>query len=591
MSKTAEKRDFRMHPDLLWSVIKSQAGTLSKAFLELVMNAVDAGSDKVEITFDRNTFKVSDGGKGFTSRQEIEDFFETFGTPHKDGDATFGKFRMGRGQIFSFARNTWQSSSFRMEVDIKTLGLEYNLHENQPMVSGCIISGEFYDKMALVDVVLLNQEMEDMCKYIPIPVFCNGKLISIDLAKEKWSHEDDDAYMRLNAGMRTLAVYNRGALVRHYSSGQYGCGGVVVSKRQIEVNFARNDILVSQCQVWKRLTSIIKAYSGSENGKSTVKNEAWREMMCAKLAGEDFESGAELSSFLDNVAILTDITGKHYSFGKLIKVVDQMSCKVIMESDDATKKGMEDKLHATSLAVVIAQKSLDRFRLRYTLENVIDIAIKCAEFHGQQVVSIRLQRLKASGSTVKSLMTAHGVSDDMQIIDSLKLTKPEKVMLSIIDKATPNPWVLHSYAGLDRSSRKIRVVESQVINTDTDGDLIFLNRKYLAMNGTDPFSHFCDIASRLLHEYLHSKEDRAVSHEHEAEFYEHFERCSARFVGIFIANAIRLYGKAVVSGAIAKVRKAEEVSVNALDFTVSEDIGKTESVEVPAENAELSYSF
>lgn len=151
MNKTAEKRDFRMHPDLLWSVIKSQAGTLSKAFLELVMNAVDAGSDKVEILFDRNTFKVSDGGKGFTSRREIEDFFETFGTPHKEGDATYGKFRMiGRGQIFSFAKNTWQSSAFRMDVDIKTLGLEYNLHENQSMVNGCVISGEFYDKFVLI---------------------------------------------------------------------------------------------------------------------------------------------------------------------------------------------------------------------------------------------------------------------------------------------------------------------------------------------------------------------------------------------------------------------------------------------------------
>jgi hypothetical protein len=40
-----------MHPDLLFSVIKNQAGTIGKAILELVMNSIDAGSTRVDIVW------------------------------------------------------------------------------------------------------------------------------------------------------------------------------------------------------------------------------------------------------------------------------------------------------------------------------------------------------------------------------------------------------------------------------------------------------------------------------------------------------------------------------------------------------------
>lgn len=39
-----EIREFKMHQALLGNVIKEQAGTVQKAILEAVMNAVDAGS-------------------------------------------------------------------------------------------------------------------------------------------------------------------------------------------------------------------------------------------------------------------------------------------------------------------------------------------------------------------------------------------------------------------------------------------------------------------------------------------------------------------------------------------------------------------
>ncbi|MDA8382828.1 MAG: ATP-binding protein, partial [Betaproteobacteria bacterium] len=96
----AENRQFRMHPHLLYDVIKQQAGSFSKALMEAVQNAIDAGSTQVSVNFDGARFDIEDDGRGFADRRSIEEFFETFGTPHtesSDEAPRYGRFRMGRG--------------------------------------------------------------------------------------------------------------------------------------------------------------------------------------------------------------------------------------------------------------------------------------------------------------------------------------------------------------------------------------------------------------------------------------------------------------------------------------------------------------
>ena len=137
-----EKRQFKMDDNLLYSVIKAQAGTPEKALMEAVMNCIDAGASRCEVALDENGYTVLDDGRGFTSRKEIEQFFETFGTPHNENDATYGKFRMGRGQLFAFSSTLWRSGIFSMEVDIKRDGLSYKLTENpKNLYKGCAIKG------------------------------------------------------------------------------------------------------------------------------------------------------------------------------------------------------------------------------------------------------------------------------------------------------------------------------------------------------------------------------------------------------------------------------------------------------------------
>src|ERR1051325_290463 len=125
---TEETRRFQMHHQLLHDVILRQAGTLGKALLESVMNAVDARATRCEISLTADSVIVQDDGIGFRSREEIEQFFEVFGQPHQTGEEkVYGTFRMGRGQMFAFGHNLWKTAHFEMEVDVKRSGLDYVL--------------------------------------------------------------------------------------------------------------------------------------------------------------------------------------------------------------------------------------------------------------------------------------------------------------------------------------------------------------------------------------------------------------------------------------------------------------------------------
>lgn len=148
---TVVERSFSVHPSVIKSIILEQAGDTCKALAELVMNSVDAKATYVDIELSSTHFVVRDDGIGFKSKQDVLDYFGTFGTPHAEDDATYGVFRIGRGQCFAKAKTYWRSGCLGMSVDLDGLqertDVGYELHEFEDEFKGCEIHGEFYDSL------------------------------------------------------------------------------------------------------------------------------------------------------------------------------------------------------------------------------------------------------------------------------------------------------------------------------------------------------------------------------------------------------------------------------------------------------------
>lgn len=262
---TEERRAFGLHPKILLTIMREQAGSLSKALSELVMNSVDAGATRIDITIGESGFTVADDGHGFTSLEQLENFFEVFGTPHEEGDAYYGRFRIGRGQIMSYARTTWRSGPFEMRVDIAggAADLGYDLLTHAEIVSGCRIDGEFYkpNKIWSFNEDNFNWGIDDdfrrLIRYIPIPVFINGRQSNRMPSEEQWDFEDELAWYRFYRDDRDLGIYNRGVLVEHKKAAYFGTGGVVVTKQPLMVNMARNALIEHDCPTWIHIRQVI----------------------------------------------------------------------------------------------------------------------------------------------------------------------------------------------------------------------------------------------------------------------------------------------------------------------------------------------
>jgi hypothetical protein len=516
-----------MHPGLLFDVIKSQAGSLQKALTELVMNSVDAGASSVEITLDRNCFCVKDDGKGFAGRDEIDAFFETFGTPHAEGDAVFGRFRMGRGQAFAFARNRWRTGTFEMLVDIQGRGLDYDLITGCEPAVGCTINGDLYERLDPSELLSIARSLAEQCQYLPIPLLLNGKIINRLPESERWTHTDDSAYVRVDDSRR-LSLFNLGVLVAHYPASEFGVGGVVVSRRQLAVNFARNDVLRSQCPEWRAIRPLLTRLAAEHCGrtKGAKRTEAWREFQARKVLTTALTTSEQVEE-LRGLPLFTDVAGKHLS----LKQLASSSLPIVVAP--TRKSLLADRLQQGRLAVVLDPGTFDRFGsplvdVLAVLHNLAPQS-KGRAYNGMywSLEALRrdiidVQRL-ASLSEYEAL--AATLNSDHEVLSQARLPKDAAAALRAIESASfLVAMCLRRGAGLEGGTRRIRAMASETADAYTDGRAtIFVNVKFL--RGADGPSAGIGWASRmaalLVHEQAHDF-DSGVGHGHDATFFEAF---------------------------------------------------------------------
>lgn len=231
-----------MNTNLLWNVVMRQAGTIEKSWLEIVQNAIDAKATKMNFKIHNTKFEAYDNGTGM-NKEEILEYFEEFGNSSK-GDSDLGEFGMGRGQIFAQGQTTWETKTFNMFIDVKKKGLSYILSEVDTNTDGTRINVKLYNKIRFMDKKI--ERFTEWIKYITqLSITINGVKVNYGV---KYDFNDHYGSVKLTAD-DVIKVYNRGIFVKEEKLGK---GAIIVSNKNMRVNFARNDIM-DDCPVYNGL--------------------------------------------------------------------------------------------------------------------------------------------------------------------------------------------------------------------------------------------------------------------------------------------------------------------------------------------------
>lgn len=357
------KREFQATEGLLEDVMTKQAGSLEKAALEAVMNSVDAGADNIEITFQTDFISIEDDGEGM-GEDEISEYFEKFGLKDTDQEEKdFGKFRMGRGQIFSFGKNVWHTKNNYLVVDLNndetevtvdgethtldSSGLSYNVLNTEEEQQGCHIYVELYNQVEEVDQK--EKDIEHLIRYISwvhdVNVTLNGEKVDYEPEVHTetslaWYVLDPDSFST------TTHIYNQGAHVMDESFTR--TSGEIITKKDLDVNFARNAVLDSEDGLDKMKEEYTTAAVEQLLNKDdiTVGQKKW----LLETAGKK----PEFKSLISTKPLIPTITGDEVPLSDLIgakvafaPVGDKRAERAAEQSDAVViKQSFEDCLHA-----------------------------------------------------------------------------------------------------------------------------------------------------------------------------------------------------------------------------------------------------
>ena len=325
-TSTVLKR-FELDPAILYHVFYSQAGSIAKSVIELVMNSSDAQAHVAHIVLSCTGFEIRDDGHGFQSEAEIDRVFGTFGTPHVEGDVTFGRFRIGRAQCMGHAKTRWRSNFWQMDVDIKNRGDGYEFSALATPVAGCEIIGTWYEPLEEQEWLSTMQELQDLVRYTPLTVTLNGKPLTRNPAAEKWDFEDEYAYYRVRRE-GAMAIYNQGVLVRFDAGHVWGVGGAILSKQALALDMSRTEVLRKTCRIWKEASRVMKGLASVflQREDPRRRDENGRRLSARVL----LQGGVDALPLFSTAQVVTLLPGKRQmtlkQFLSLIKGAQLLAC-------------------------------------------------------------------------------------------------------------------------------------------------------------------------------------------------------------------------------------------------------------------------
>lgn len=522
----AETRTFTVDPHIIQHLIRSQAGTLGKGLVECIMNSIDAAATKVEIALTNTGFTVTDNGHGLRDRGEVLACFEVFGFAHTDKHREFGRFGIGRGQLWAHATTAWRTHTFMLDVDIRARGLDYELSCDLPDVPGLRIDGVFYEPLSEIDRSAVLREMDTLCRYCVIPVIINGKDVRRDPASVKWTSETDEAWIKVSDSSM-LDVYNQGVWVRGYSAREMGIGGTLVTKlgHVLALNMSRSDILTQECKLWKALKGVCASLAGNEKEKKVRMTDDLRDFLAEQTLDPAFAMNFEQPLF-------TLTNGRHVSLTLLCrKLAADAYLTTAEKGDQLAERAMKEQR-----AVVIAERTLTRFGVATVTE----------------MVATLIERLTALGTTSETWTHRYNMRElertvqETRVFDAFKDCPVASLFeASVVPKADWNPEhhaLLRAMADANRSIaqsvddernadgeglshspvRQLVVGTSNAAEAFTDGtSYIAFNVETLSQAIRDGLTGIQRLMGILVHEYIHYSQDSG-SHQHDHVFFETF---------------------------------------------------------------------
>lgn len=497
-----------MHPHMAFDVIQRQAGTLTKAIMEGVMNSVDAGATVCNVHASETEVTISDDGCGVTSRQAVDDCLLQLGRPHTEAEKkVYGRFRMGRGQMWAFGRNTWRTGPFELLFDIRESGLDVDVQDDLPAASGCRIKIELYTPLDQMGLYSLKLELERGVTYCPVPVFFNNERLSVPPESCKWTHDTDEAYIRLDDSA-TLRLYNMGVFVTSFEANRYGSGGVITTKRPLTVNYARNDVM-SDCPVWRAicdtLDTVIDRNAAADKSLSEAAKNALLQRM---LRGVLVENAEKLKLFA-----LSD--------GRQLTAKQLWAMAKLRPVTSATNNDVRaDRMLQMSRAVCVSATHLRA--LGCSVEDYLFVAGRILNRRGDRASLLH-------GIRFEDIQSLWGLAEfDTELIPEKNYRPSERMWLDLLDRVTTQitgflagrdgggGWA--TYDSMCKMRRKLLIGRSSTAQAWTDGvSYIAFDRTYLAARNFD-LAGIIDVMQVFCHEYAHD-DGTTGSHTHGTEFH------------------------------------------------------------------------
>ena len=507
---------FEADSGIVHHLIHNQNGTVETSIIELICNSIDAKSKVVKLFITKDSFDVVDEGQGFKDKDEIMKFFKKFGTPHKEGDATFGRFRIGRGQIISFSDAVWHSKGFKMETTIKDNAYGFNFTEDEnDYHDGCRVYGRFKISLRNHEIKSIEESIIQKLKYVDSKIYINNILISID-NKTEYDYEDEDLKIIWNPKRDDgILLYSQGVYVKDIPRYYYDLNADIITKNALKLNMARNETNDND-PVWIKIENLLIKES-QKVAKELMKSKKISETMRRGLI-KQFISG-ELS-FNDGIQIslLKDCRGHFISISTVLS-------KLIPLCIGKESKSREAEWLATrGLATVL---DFDEGRL-WGVNNSKGLITLIKEIinnipRREETASSRYYSLKID--EVKTLLfeeVSANIDTNMELLKNKDLNDREIAAKNSL-QAVSNIMAkrLNNYKNEKIIKRKIFIGDSLIANGWTDSvTYIAISKRMLSLLDSG-FYGAVQLSLLLLHEYIHDKSS-VGSHNHDFDFYKAF---------------------------------------------------------------------